>query len=120
MLTNDVVYNGYDNTIERVLWADGDVPSLTGVTRMVLDFGDGLTVDSSIDASAFDWTQTVTDYEASLPVVASLGIVAGDPKLVLSLGQSLIPAGSYNAALIVYDAANPHGIVWGRMRIVVK
>lgn len=120
MLTNDIVSIGHDNTIERVLWADGIVPSLSGVTRMVLDFGGSLTVDSAVTPSAFDWTQTVSTYQASLPAVASLGIVAGDPKLVLSLGQSGIPAGAYNAALIVYDLANPHGILWGRLRIVAQ
>ena len=120
MLNTEIVYPPYDNTIERVLWADGAAPSLSTVTLMELDLGGGVTLDSATNPEVFDWSQTVTAAQAALPSARALGVQPGDPKLVLKLGQAGLTAGTYHASLIVYDPGNPHGILWDRMRIVVK
>ena len=119
MLTTEFVYPT-DNSIERVLWADGAVPSLSTVTLMELDLGGGLVLDSATNPEVFDWSKTVTAAQAALPIARALGVKAGDPKLIIKLGQAGLPAGTYHASLIVYDPGNPHGILWDRMRIVVK
>ncbi len=114
--TIERVYSRYDNTIDLVLLADGDIPDLTSVTRMQLELADDLVIDSQVASAAFNWSSTLTQDEAS----RIQGAEAGDAKLILALGAQSIPVGKYNAKLIVFDASNQNGLVWGRLRIVVE
>lgn len=119
-MDTEFAYLNHGNTIDLVLMANGAVPSLTGVTRMVLEMASGVSVDSDDTPAAFDWTQTVSAEEGALPQAQAAGIAAGDPKLVIKPEGLTITAGTYNARLIVYDASHLTGIVWGRIRIVVE
>lgn len=115
MLT-EIVHIGRNNTIDLVLMADGSVPSLSSVTRMMLTLDDGTVIDSAESPGVFDWGRTLSEAEAArIP-----GAQAGNSKLVLALGGVIATAGSRNAELAVYDAENPLGIDWGWIRLVAE
>jgi len=115
-MITEIVYLGRDNTIDLVLVADGDVPSLASVTRMTLELEDGSVIDSLQDHGVFDWDQTISAAEAQKVT----GAEAGDSKLVISLGQQTLAAGDHYAELVIYDADHEHGITWGTIKLVVK
>ena len=119
-MKREFIYIDHPNTIDYIIMADGRVPSLASVTKMALYLGKGLIIDSVIQPSAFDWTRTVTNEEAAIPVIAARGIKAGDPKLVLALGYAGIPAGKYTATLIIYDLDHVDGLVWGKIDLAVE
>lgn len=96
----EIVYLGADNVIDLVLLEDCIAVDLSGVTKMTLDF-DGTKIDSGTSPEAFDWS-------------------AGDGKLSLALGAESIVTAIYDAELVVYDAENTNGIVWGSFKVVVK
>jgi len=96
----EIVYLGADNVIDLVLLEDGAAVNLGGVTKMSLDF-EGTIISSDTSPDAFDWS-------------------TGEGKLSLALGAESIATALYNAKLMVYDAENTNGIVWGKLRIVVK
>lgn len=101
-MTVERVYNGYDNTIDLLLKADGVAQDLSSVTRMTLEVGD-VTVDSDESGDAFDWDTGTTG------------------KVVLALGDQDISAGGYDdAKLTVYDTENTNGIVWGILTLLVE
>jgi len=112
-MITETVYNSRDNTIDLLLKSDSSgsmaAEDLSSVTRMVLQIGtaadpDSIAeIDSDDDASIWDWTTGTTG------------------KVTIDLGGESITAGSnYLARLIVYDAANTNGIVWGYFRLDVK
>jgi hypothetical protein len=107
-MNREIVWLGHGNTIDLVLMANGAVPSLDTVSHMTLTVGSVL-LDSNVTPTAFDWSKKLTAAEAAkVP-----GALAGDPKLVVSLGsQTGLVAGVYDAALVVYDPTNTDGIVW--------
>jgi len=115
-MQTEIVYPPYGNTIDRVLVADGRVPSLSSVTSMTLILSNGMEIDSDTTPAAFDWSKTLSSDEAARIVGAN----EGDSKLVLSLGALGIPAGSYTAKLVVYDPQYPTGLVWGYFPIMWK
>ncbi len=89
----EVVFLGRDNTIDLELRADGVAADLAAVTRMTLSVG-GVTVDSDVASSAFDWLE-------------------GDGKLILALGDQSLPSRvQRDCRLVVYDPTNTEGIVW--------
>jgi hypothetical protein len=98
------VYNGRNNSNDLLLKADGVAVDLaTTVTRMQLIVGTK-TVDSTTTPTAFDWTPA--------PAVAG--------KVILTLGAAGLTVGVRQVAeLIVYDAANPLGINWGKFYLDV-
>lgn len=99
-MLREIVYLNRDNTIDLQLKNDGNVANLSGTTKMEL-IVNGTTISSVTSPDAFDWS-------------------AGNGKLVLALGAENLSAGSYIAKLIVYDADNTDGIVWGYLRIIGK
>lgn len=100
----EIVYLGHDNWIDAVLKEDGSAKSMSAATKMTLTFG-SLLVDSTNDAAD--------------PILwAKEGYLTG--QIRIKLGQVAIPAGSYDAPLVVYDASNPNGIVWGEIPIQVN
>ena len=102
MATTETVYNGRDNTNDLLLLADGSAQDLGPVTRMVLSERSGLfSIDSQSAPAAFDWSTGTTG------------------KVILSLGDQAIAAGTHVCRLIVYDPTNPDGIVWGQVLLKV-
>jgi hypothetical protein len=99
-MTTEVVYLGRDNTVDLLLKADGSAQDLSGVTRMVLVVGE-TEIDSDLSPDAFDWDTGTTG------------------KVVLALGDESLSEGTYTAWLVVYDASNPDGIVWGSFTLKV-
>lgn len=100
-MDTEIAYIGHDNTIDLQLLEDNVAVDLSGVTRMTLQFGDTL-MDSDVHAGVFDWS-------------------AGNGVLEIALqGQSITANEYYDTQLIVYDAINTNGIVWGKISIVVN
>lgn len=97
------VYLGHDNSIILILKADEVAADLRGITKMTLTFGATLIESENLDADPIKWARA--DYET------------GETRLYL--GDEDIDSGAYQSALIVYDAANPEGIVWGFIPISV-
>ena len=88
-------YNNRDNTVDLLLKADGVAEPLDSVNRMVLIDKDGnVLVDENTSPGAFSRSADVTG------------------KVVLSLGNESLTAGSYYVHLVVYDPDNTDGIVW--------
>ena len=93
-----IVYKEKDNAIDLLLKADGVVHDLSDTTKVELVFEDGSTVNSTASGEMFDFSSYATS-----------GI------LVLKLGDLDKTAAFYSAQLVLYDATNTDGIVWGRV-----
>jgi len=99
----EIVYKDRDNTIDfrlkanTVLDPELKIVDLTGVTRMVLSRDDGFFVDSDVSSAIFDWSSLATS-----------GIVS------IQLGHLNLKNGIDYWRLIVYDATNTKGLVWGK------
>lgn len=96
----EIVYLNRDNVVDLQLQADGAAADLTPVSRMTLTLDGSTTIDSSTSPAAFDWS-------------------GGNGQLILSLGGESIAPGRYTAELVVYDAVNTQGIVWGAFDLAV-
>ena len=95
MTANEIIFPARDNTIRLLLKKDDVAEDLTNLTRAILKL-DGVAIDFDVSPAAFDWTTEGAD-----------GILIFKPQtLSLSAGQK-------KASLIVYDATNINGIVWG-------
>lgn len=108
-MRTEVIYLGHDNRIDLILKADsgGDgafaAVDLTGVTRMTATFGN-VTIESTNQAGdPIRWAQG--------------GYITGEVRC--DFGEEAISAGEYRVPLVVYDTANPDGIVWVRLPIQV-
>lgn len=102
-MQTELIYLGHDNFIDLILKSDGVAVDLTSVTRMTLTLG----------ATLIDSDNGATD-----PIRwAKAGYATGQVKLYL--GNQTITAGSYRAPLIVYDATNTNGIVWGLVPLAI-
>ncbi len=102
----EIVYLGRDNSIDLELLSNGDPADLSSITRMDLQVGE-ITISSDDPSSGpIRWAQP--------------GYATGEVRL--SLGDSaLTPMASVQTGtLVVFDAANPDGIVWGEIRLLVK
>jgi hypothetical protein len=104
-MTPEVVYLGHNNVIELILLADDEAVDLAAVTDMTLTLGDLLVTSDNTAGDPILWDQ--------------LGYDTGEIHLILGDVANL-EAGSYNAPLVVYDAVNTDGIVWGYIRIEVR
>ena len=99
----ETVYLARDNTIDLLLKADRVITDLAPVTRIdLIDKGCTWSVSSTASPDAFDWSS------------------GADGILTLTLGDEVIPEGSYRARIIIFDAANTDGIVWGEIKLIVK
>ncbi len=98
----EIVYTGRDNSTSLLLKAstvndpEMKIRDLTDVTRMILTREDGFVIDSDQEASVFDWN-----------TLATSGIVT------MQLGHLVLKNTKDKWRLIVFDATNPKGIVWG-------
>ena len=104
----EIVFEGRDNSIDFLLKASTrldptlNVVDLTDMTRMLLIREDGLVVDSDKE-SIFDWS-----------TLATSGIV------VVQLGHINLKNTKDKWRLVVFDATNPNGIVWGDTDFQIK
>jgi hypothetical protein len=100
----EIVYLGHDNTIDFILKASSIAQSLGSVTQMTITIGSTLVANSSAASGAITWS--------------GAGYDTGEIRI--KLGDQSVSAGDYNAPLVVYDAANTDGIVWGYIPVVIK
>ena len=89
----NTIYKNRDNGIKLQLSNNGDVINHGLLTRIVLDFNDSVTVDSSINPEFFDMSAATS--------------------FTVKLGQSSLAVGVYTVDVIGYDASNPHGVMYG-------
>jgi len=98
----EIIWKGYDNTINLLLKEEGSIKVLSGVTQVAAVF-DGTSYDSVTYSSYFDWESGTTG------------------ELILKFGQSGVTAGYYpSVEIILYDENNPNGLVWGTIPITIK
>jgi hypothetical protein len=92
----DVIYLGRDNTNELLLKVDGIGQPLDSVTRIELEFDDGLQISNSTGfADPIKW----------------LGLDM-DGKVQLKLGSYTITTGERTCRLTTFDPIATNGIVW--------
>lgn len=105
----ELVFEGRDNSIDLLLKASTrldptlQVVDLSVVTRMVLEREDGFAVDSDKESAIFDWSTLASD-----------GIV------IIQLGHLNLKNTKDKWRLVVYDATNPKGVVWGDKDFHIK
>ena len=101
--TVEYIYIGHDNTIDLILKADDVAVDLTAVTSMTMSVGTLTVVSTNVGGSEITW--------------AKAGYGTGEVRI--KLGSQTIAAGNYQAWLVVYDLANPNGVVWGSFPVTV-
>lgn len=97
-MTEDIVYLGHDNTIDFLLTADNVAYDLVNATK----------ITASIDGTLI----SSTDKAAGLITWDQDGYDTGEIRLDLG-AQSLIE-GQHRMVIVVYDAGNTNGVVWGK------
>jgi hypothetical protein len=103
-MATEIIYLGHDNTVDLRLEADGVATDLANVTKITISIGSDLIVSTDSAAGLITW--------------AEAGYDTGEIRMELG-GQDLTP-GRYDAPLIVYDAANITGIMWGTVAFEVE
>ena len=108
MALREKIYLNRDNAIKLGLLADGRPIQTSGLTRIIAkltdDDGNVTTFDSNDDPDAFDWTSQTA--QVSDTVVGILVMKLQDAGTPPTVGND------YVCSLIVYDDANPDGLVW--------
>lgn len=92
----DVIYLGRDNTNELLLKVDGVGQPLDSVTRIDLEFDDGVQISNTTGTA---WP------------IKWLGL-GTDGKVELKLGAYTITAGERTCRLTTIDPTDSNGIVW--------
>lgn len=103
---NEILWLQRGNSIDLKLYADSSAVDLGSVTQIKLNLG-SLVVDSTDSASGpIRWNQA--------------GYETGEIRILASTTISY-STGKFKGALVVFDAANPAGIVWDdNIRIRIK
>lgn len=106
MATTEIIYLGRDNAVALLLKAEGVAVDLSGVTRIDLKIGS--TVITSIDraAGSIRWAQQ--DYQTGEVRIFPAGITGLEASALKRIGY-----------LVVYDATNEDGLVWGELPLKV-
>lgn len=101
---SEYVYIGHDNDI-RLLLKQNDVASdLSSVTKIEFIVGSSTVTSTNQANDPIRWAQG--------------GYVTGEVRM--ELGAQSLKAGHYSTApLVVYDASNTNGIVWGTIDTTV-
>jgi hypothetical protein len=102
----ETLYKNHDNEIDLELRADGEAVDITGVSKVLLEVGE-VEIDSAIEPSSFDWTTNGANGQLTLDVARLTKITN-------------LKASTYKAALTVYDATYPNGLVWDEFLIILK
>ena len=106
VLNTEQVYNGRNNRIDLLLKSNGVASDLSGVTQIKLVSGTTTIVSTGPGTGPIRWNQS--GYQTG-----EIRIFLRDQNLPIS---SVIQTGH----IVVYDSANPNGIVWGDIRFQVK
>jgi hypothetical protein len=108
MALREKIYLNRDNAIKLGLLADWRPIQTSGLTRIIAkledDAGSVTTFDSDVDVNAFDWTTQTAQVSDTVTSI-----------LVMTLQDAVTPPAvgdDYTCTLVVYDAANPDGLVW--------
>lgn len=99
MRIEPIIYNNRNNALELSLQSDGTAIVHNTLTRCQLIVG-ATTLDSNTTPALFDLTQA--------------------DRLVLKLGSAGLTAGKHLARLVVFDALNTSGLVWGEFVLTVS
>ena len=101
----EVVYLGHDNSIDLLLKADGTAYDLSSITSATITIGTTTLTSTNASNGTIRWNKS--------------GYDTGEIRLFL--GDQSLTAGTYRRAyLVLYDAENTNGIVWGNIRITIK
>jgi len=105
-MTTEIVWMGHGNTIDLLLNADNltDEDDLSSVTKITATFKSTTITSENKAAGAITWDQE--GYE--------------NREIRLDLGNQSIEPGGYDVPIVVYDASNPTGVVWGKIHIAVR
>lgn len=98
----DKVFDGRDNVLRYVLYADGDaLADLSGVTRVTIDPGGAASlIDSAVVGSGVIWWTDQAQHRGETVDVLSL-----------KLGGQGVALGTYeNVEIVVYDAVYTNGL----------
>lgn len=105
-MEQEVIYLEHANTVNVKLLNNGSAVDLTSVTSMSLTFP-GSTSITSTNTSAQGITWAVASY------------VTGEVRLHLG-GFTTLTTGMHDASLVVFDAVDTAGVVWGDIPIKIK
>ncbi len=97
-MTTEIVYLSHDNINQLILRESGVGKNLSDATKITATFNDVLIESTDKANGLIKWDQS--------------GYATGEIRL--DLGGQAIPSGTYDKVyIIVYDAVNTTGIVWG-------
>ena len=98
-----IIYTGRDTNIKYQLLDQGAPKDLSNLSKIDLIFTSSVKVSGTVGTTApLDFSTVPTE-------------------LVLKFSDVVIPSGSYpSIKLIVYDADNPNGLIWGEIALVVR
>jgi len=102
MADQETIYFGHDNSIRRILKSRSpggawEAQALTSVTKITLTIGKKLIESDNGNDDAIQWIKG--------------GYATGEVRIFL--GPRVVSPGNYHAWLVVYDAVNTNGLVWG-------
>ena len=98
-----IIYTGRDTNIKYQLLDQGQPKDLSNLSKIDLSFSSTVKVTGTIG------TTTPLDFATT------------STELVLKFGAIIIPSGSYpSIKVVVYDADNPNGLIWGEIALVVR
>ena len=98
-----IIYTGRDTNIKYQLLDQGQPKDLSNLSKIDLIFSSTVKVTGTIG------TTTPLDFATT------------STELVLKFGAIIIPSGSYpSIKVVVYDADNPNGLIWGEISLVVR
>lgn len=100
----EIVYLTHNNTIDLLLKADGIAQNLSAVTKITATFGSTTISSTNKTTGAIKWDNAGYD----------------TGEILLDLGGQDIVAGVYYVPIVVYDAVNTLGVVWGYISVQVK
>lgn len=103
--STEIVYLGHDNSVDLLLKADGVAVDLAAVTAATITVGDVTISSDNEDTDPIRWAKS--------------GYTTGEIRLFLGVESIVASTTVYPAYLVIYDAENPNGIVWGYVPIRV-
>ena len=98
-----IIYTGRDTNTKYQLLDQGQPKDLSNLSKIDLIFSSTVKVTGTIGTTApLDFSTVSTE-------------------LVLKFSAVTIPSGSYpSIKVVVYDADNPNGLIWGEIALVVR
>lgn len=101
----ETVYLYHDNSIDLILKADGTAVGTSAVTMITASFGTVLCKSTDKAAGIIRWDQA--------------GYDTGEIRMFLGGATSVVVDKYPEVPIVVYDATNPNGVVWGTVEIDV-